>query len=67
MDLDRVTNDTYLALGPQIRNAFNQLLEDTAEWEMGLLESYGEDDTRVRKIMRERDKWFGIVGKYKGL
>ena len=60
-------NDTYLALGPQIRNAFNQLLEDTAEWEMGLLESYGEDDTRVRKIMRERDKWFGIVGKYKGL
>lgn len=60
-------SDLYLALGPQIRNAFNGLLEDTAEWELGLSSSYGDNDTRVRKIMRERDKWFAIVGKYKGL
>lgn len=60
-------NDRYLALGSQVRDAFNRLLEDTAEWESGLSTRYSEDDTRVRKIMRERDKWFGIVGKYKGL
>ena len=60
-------NDTYLALGPQVRDAFNKLLEDTAEWEMGLSSTYSENDMRVRKIMRERDKWFQIVGKYKGL
>ena len=60
-------NDRYLALGLQVRDAFNLLLEDTAEWEAGLSTRYSEDDTRVRKIMRERDKWFSIVGKYKGL
>lgn len=60
-------NDTYLTLARQVRGAFNELLEETAEWEIGLSSAYGENDIRVRRIMRERDKWFAIAGKYRGL
>jgi len=60
-------NDAYLPLAREVRVGLNQLLLDTSEWEDGLSTTYGENDARVSRIMNERDKWFKIVGKYRGL
>ena len=65
--LKKKDNETYLTKGVETRNRFNSLLEETAEWETGLVDTYGEDDRRVKQIMAERDKWFRVIGKYKGL
>ncbi len=60
-------NDSYLAKGLAARDLFNQVLEDTADWELGLLDKFGENDRKVSQIMAERERWFGVIRKYKGL
>ncbi len=60
-------NKTYLELGPKVLHAFEKLIEETAEWEVELIDKYGENDRRVSQIKAERDKWFAILRKYKGL
>ena len=47
------------------REIFDSAIEKTAIWEAGLQEEFGDRDRLVRKVMRERDKWFDIIRKYR--
>ena len=47
------------------REIFDSAIENTAIWEEGLQEKFGDRDRIVRKVMRERDKWFDIIRKYR--
>ncbi len=57
--------DTFNAKGREAWEKFNKALEDTAEWEIEIEERFGETDRQVRKIKRERSKWFKQLGKYR--
>lgn len=46
------------ARGAEAKALFNRALEDTAEFEAELLETYGERDASVEAIMAERSVWF---------
>lgn len=48
----------YIDGAVHARDLFNQALDDTVEWEMGLVEKHGEQDPLVRKVQEERAKWF---------
>lgn len=47
------------------REIFDSAIENTAIWEVALQEEFGDRDRLVRKVMRERDKWFDIIRKYR--
>jgi len=47
------------------REIFDSAIENTAIWEEGLQEKFGDRDPIVRKVIRERDKWFDIIRKYR--
>ena len=47
------------------RKIFDSAIENTAIWEEGLQEKFGDTDPVVRKVIRERDKWFDIIRKYR--
>ncbi len=47
------------------REIFDTAIEDTAVWEAALQEKFGDKDRSVRGVMRERDKWFDIIRKYR--
>lgn len=55
----------YNAKGTQAREAFDEALEATAEWELGLIEKYGDTDEQVRKIVRARSDWFDQLKKFR--
>ena len=57
----------YMSNALAARDLFNRIAEETALWEAEIADRYGENDLRVRQVMRERDKWFDIIQKYKGL
>lgn len=48
----------YNAMGAKAREAFDEALEVTAEWELGLIEEYGDTHPQVRQIVRARSDWF---------
>ena len=58
---------TYRNKGLDAKEKMNVVLEDMWYFYSGLIDEYGEDDRRVRQITAERDKWFKVAGKYKGL
>jgi len=61
-------NETYLALGREVKGGLETLFEDTYAWEENLRDTYTDEDIRVRKIMDERDRWLELVRRnYKGL
>ena len=47
------------------RKIFDSAIEDTAIWEEELQAKLGDTDPVVRKVSRERDKWFDIIRKYR--
>jgi hypothetical protein len=47
------------------REIFDSAIENTAIWEEELQEKFGDQDPLVRKVIRERDKWFDIIRKYR--
>lgn len=47
------------------RKIFDSAIEKTAIWEEELQEKFGDQDLIVRKVIRERDKWFDIIRKYR--
>lgn len=57
----------YLAKGVEAKKIFDQVLEDTAEWETEISNAYTEHDVRVSQVMDIRTRWFSVLGKYKGL
>lgn len=60
-------NSKYLKKAVAAREAFDQVIIDTAVWEEELVQQYGDNDQVVSQIMRERQRWFGFLRKYHGL
>ena len=60
-------NETFLAKAVQAKKQMDVAIIETADWELDLQAKYGDDDSQVRKIGRERDKWFKLLRKYHGL
>lgn len=57
----------YRSKGIDAKDQLNKVLEDMFVWHADLVEQYGENDRRVRQISAEREKWFTVVGKYRGI
>ena len=57
----------YRSKGLDAKDQLNTVLEDMFIWYADLVDKYGENDRRVRQISAEREKWFKVVGKYRGL
>lgn len=60
-------NDTYLDKAVTARGIIDEAIIATADWEMELQDEYGENDILVKKIVRERSRWFDQLRKYHGL
>ncbi len=56
---------TYRAQGEAAHAAFDRALESTALWEQEIVELYGENDRQVRRIHRERSRWFDKMARYR--
>ena len=49
------------------RTLFDTAIIESAEWEMEIQNLYGDNDVLVKKIVRERSRWFDMLGKYRGI
>ena len=47
----------YKKLAVEARDLFDKALDDTAEWELTLVDTHGEGDPRVAKILAQRNLW----------
>ena len=56
---------TYRAKAKAAHAAFDQALESTVLWEQEIDELYGENDRQVRRIHRERSRWFDKMARYR--
>lgn len=56
----RAANDVggYQDKGRAAREAYDRALTLTAGWEEELVDTYGDSNRQVRKIMRTRSRWF---------
>lgn len=60
-------NATYINKAVTAREIIDEAIIATADWEMDLQDQYGENDVLVKKIVRERSRWFDLLRKYHGL
>ena len=60
-------NETYLSKAVASRTLFDTAIIESAEWEMEIQNRYGDNDVLVKKIVRERSRWFDMLGKYRGI
>lgn len=60
-------NATYRNKAVTARGIIDEAIIATADWEMELQDTYGDDDALVKKIVRERSRWFDLLRKYHGL
>ncbi len=57
----------YRSKAIKAREVIQRALDATAEFEMNAQEKYGETDRLVRKVIRERQRWFDLRTKYRSL
>ncbi|MFT7484399.1 MAG: hypothetical protein ACI9F9_000239 [Candidatus Paceibacteria bacterium] len=47
--------------GTKSKQLYDEAIIMTADWELGLIEKYGDNDRQVDAIMKERSKWIDML------